>query len=135
MKLFVKTEMNDLTEPGRQAASQADQPISVQGPGRIYLFMVLQPLYHSLGGPRRSKYVTFALLLLRLLFFVLQSSFLHIMLSKTCQVSPSLQEMKPLTGVGYFILVCNIVYVPMVALYCVYRLLKEEKNMYRLCDQ
>lgn len=60
-----------------------------------------------------------------LLFFFI----LHVMLSETRQVSPSQPETKPLTSGGHFILVCNIVCVPIVALYHVYRLLKRRKNV------
>lgn len=99
----------------------------MQGRGSIYLFMVLQPLDRSLGAsPLRICH--FCIIFILMLFFF---PFLHIMLSNTCQVSPSQAERKPLTSVGHFILVCNIVYVPIVALYHVYRLLKDEK-MYRL---
>lgn len=50
-----------------------------------------------------------------------------------CQISP-LPRKRGLTDVELVMLVCNIVCVPMVALYQVYRLLKKDKKMYRLCD-
>lgn len=104
----------------------------MQGRGSIYLFMVLPPLDRSLGAST-IRICHFCITVILMLFFFLQSSFLHIILSKTCQVSPSQAERKPLTSVGHFILVCNIVYVPIAALYHVYRLLKDD-NMYRICD-
>lgn len=54
--------------------------------------------------------------------------------SLSFQVSPSHQAMKPQAGVGHFI-VCNIACVPIVALYLMYRLLKEEKTKIRRCDR
>lgn len=93
----------------------------MQGQGSIYLFMVLQPLDRSLGAsPLRICH--FCIIVILMLFFFFKVLFFTSMLSKTCQVSPSQTERKPLTSVGHFILVCNIVYVPIAALYHVYRL-------------
>lgn len=99
----------------------------MQGRGSIYLSMVLQPLDRSLGAsPFTICHLCIIFILMLFLFFSLKF-FLHITLSKTCQASPSQAERKPLTSVVLFILVCNIVYVSIAALYHLYRLLKDKK--------
>lgn len=51
-----------------------------------------------------------------------------------CQISPPPRQ-RGLTDVELVTLVCNIVYVPEVALHHMYRLKKKkDKKMYRLCD-
>lgn len=63
--------------------------------------------------------------------------FLQKLWSKMCQISPPPRK-RALTDVEVVTLVCNIVYVPGVALFHMYRLflflLKKDKKMYRLCD-
>lgn len=90
--------------------------LSVQGRGSVYLFMVLQPLDRSLGAsPLRICH--FCIVILMLLFFPFPPQYVV----QNVSGFPSQPETKPLTSVGHFILVCNIVYVPIVALYHVYR--------------
>lgn len=74
--------------------------------------------YSSLNAPWGPEYVTFLLYFLP--FFPVSPHYVV----QVCQVSPSQAERKLLTSVGHFIVVCNIVYVPIAALYHVYRLLK-----------
>lgn len=67
-------------------------------------------------------------------FYLVSLFRVHVTLSITSRVSPSQQERKPLTDVGHFMLVCNIVYVPIVAPYPSVQTIKRGKLMYRLCD-
>lgn len=132
--------MDAVKEPGSQPAWQASRPIPYRQSEcspvhveasqcraeAVSISLWCYSPFIAPRGPRRSKYVTFALFFFKTFFFSFKV-FLHVMLSTRCQVSATRAERKPLTGVGHFILVCNIVCVPIAALYHVYRLLKDEK--------
>lgn len=147
MRLFVRAKTDGVKEPGSQPARQASRPVpcrqsecssvdveayQCRAEAVSISLWCYSPLIAPLG-PRRSEYVTFALFLFWCsLFFFLEVLFSTLCCPKRVKFLPPRQ--RGLTSVGHFILVCNIVDVPIAALYHVYRLLKDEK-MYRLCDQ
>lgn len=123
--------MDAVKEPGSQPARQASRPVPCSqyecGPADVEAYQCraeavsislwcYSPLIAP-WGPRRSEYVTFALLFWCFFFFPFPPQYVV----QNVSGFPSQPETKPLTSVGHFILVCNIVYVPIVALYHVYR--------------